>query len=174
MENILGGVSPLKARQASRGGRHAGAATATSGRRGGFAKSSGARGAGGRNVGGYNVQTRWAGDGGLYGPVRSGGTYHYAPPPQKPISDGKVDKDAKPHSSAHADANVTVNVEGRTGHYEHKDIYKDIETKTEKEKSSYREAYDAMEDKDGGKYNKRNKKTYTNFEEFEKDAKQWN
>ena len=31
-----------------------------------------------------------------------------------------------------------------------------------------------MEDKDGGKYNKRNKKTYTNFEEFEKDAKQWN
>jgi len=35
--NILGGVSPLKKRQASRGGKSAGRATATSSRRGGFA-----------------------------------------------------------------------------------------------------------------------------------------
>ena len=64
---ILGGVSPLKQRrggrrQSSRGGRSAGDATATSARRGGFAKSRGARGAGGRNVGGYNVQTRFSAD----------------------------------------------------------------------------------------------------------------
>ena len=53
MEN----TSPLKARQSSRGGKSAGRATSTSGRRGGFAKSSGGRGKGGRNVGGYNVNT---------------------------------------------------------------------------------------------------------------------
>jgi hypothetical protein len=57
MENIIGGVSPLKARQATRGGKYAKSATATSRRRGGFAASKGVRGGGGRNVGGYNVQT---------------------------------------------------------------------------------------------------------------------
>tara|TARA_R100001510_G_C7578374_1_gene152295 strand:- start:19 stop:822 length:804 start_codon:yes stop_codon:yes gene_type:complete len=59
---ILGGVSPLKARQSSRGGRSAGRATSTASRRGGFAKSKGVRGGGGRNVGGYNVQTRFSAD----------------------------------------------------------------------------------------------------------------
>tara|TARA_R110002020_G_scaffold361065_2_gene573719 strand:- start:1672 stop:2640 length:969 start_codon:yes stop_codon:yes gene_type:complete len=53
-------LSPLKARQSSRGGKRAGKATKTKGRRGGFAESTGKRGAGGRNVGGYNVQTRFA------------------------------------------------------------------------------------------------------------------
>jgi len=57
--DTTGGVSPLKARQSSRGGKRAGQATSTSRRRGGFAKSKGKRGAGGRNVGGYNVQTRF-------------------------------------------------------------------------------------------------------------------
>ena len=52
-------LTPLKARQSSRGGKHAGRATKTAKRRGGFAKSTGKRGAGGRNVGGYNVQTRF-------------------------------------------------------------------------------------------------------------------
>ena len=56
-DNILGGVSPLKKRQSSRGGKHAGKATSTGKRRGGIAKSKGKRGAGGRNVGGYNVMT---------------------------------------------------------------------------------------------------------------------
>jgi hypothetical protein len=56
-DNILGGVSPLKKRQSSRGGKRAGQATATAKRRGGFAKSKGKRGAGGANVGGYNVAT---------------------------------------------------------------------------------------------------------------------
>ena len=52
--------SPLKQRQSSRGGKSAGRATATSGRRGGFAKSRGKRGGGGRNVGGYNINTRFS------------------------------------------------------------------------------------------------------------------
>ena len=53
-------LSPLKARQAHRGGKHAGKATKTARRRGGFPESKGKRGAGGRNVGGYNVQTRFS------------------------------------------------------------------------------------------------------------------
>jgi hypothetical protein len=59
IENIIGGVSPLKARQATRGGEYAGKATSTSRRRGGFAASEGVRGGGGRNVGGYNVRTKF-------------------------------------------------------------------------------------------------------------------
>lgn len=61
MENtdIIGGVSPLKQRQKTRGGQYAGKATTTAKRRGGYAKSTGARGKGGRNVGGYNVRTRF-------------------------------------------------------------------------------------------------------------------
>lgn len=57
IEDIIGGVSPLKARQKGRGGKHAKKATATSKRRGGFAASKGERSGGGRNVGGYNVNT---------------------------------------------------------------------------------------------------------------------
>ena len=64
IKNIEGGVSPLKAkRQPSRGGEHAGKATAKKGTylggRGGYAKSVGVRGGGGRNVGGYNIHTRF-------------------------------------------------------------------------------------------------------------------
>lgn len=75
MENldIIGGVSPLKRRQASRGGKAAGIATATGKRRGGFAKSLGKRGAGGRNVGGYNVRTRFT-PAAAFTPPPSGGT----------------------------------------------------------------------------------------------------
>ena len=54
---LLGGVTPLKKRQGNRGGKAAGAATATGKQRGGFAKASG--GSGGRNVAGYNVNTRF-------------------------------------------------------------------------------------------------------------------
>jgi len=72
-ESISGGVSPIKARQSSRGGRKAGKATATGKRRGGFAKSTGKRGAGGANVGGYNVRTRFT-PGKPWTPPVSGGT----------------------------------------------------------------------------------------------------
>ena len=71
--NTIGGVSPLKARQSSRGGEHAGRATKTAKQRGGFAKSTGKRGAGGRNVGGYNVNTRFKARG-PWTPPASGGT----------------------------------------------------------------------------------------------------
>ena len=82
--DIIGGVSPLKARQASRGGEHAGKATKTARRRGGFAKSTGARGAGGANVGGYNVNTRFTPRGEWQKPA-SGGTAT-TPDPVKPYS----------------------------------------------------------------------------------------
>lgn len=85
MENldIIGGVSPLKRRQASRGGKAAGRATATGKRRGGFAKSAGKRGAGGRNVGGYNVRTRFK-PAAAFTPPPSGGTTTITAP-TKPV-----------------------------------------------------------------------------------------
>ena len=78
---ILGGVSPLKQRQRSRGGSNARTATSTSSRRGGFAASKGKRGGGGRNVGGYNVQTRFKAS--KWTPPASGGTMIV---PSKPYS----------------------------------------------------------------------------------------
>ena len=93
MENtdIIGGVSPLKARQSSRGGKRAGQATSRSKSRGGFAKSTGVRGGGGRNVGGYNVLTSFT-PSAPWTPPASGGTT-YIPNPVKPYSydeDGKI------------------------------------------------------------------------------------
>ena len=88
-KEIIGGVSPLKARQSSRGGKNAARATSTGKRRGGFAKSKGKRGGGGRNVGGYNVQTRFTPPAG-FAPPGSGGTTIV---PTKPYSfdpDGKM------------------------------------------------------------------------------------
>ena len=102
MIGILGGVSPLKAkRQASRGGKRAGQATATSKRRGGFASSKGKRGGGGRNVGGYNVQTRFKADKWVKPP--SGGTtvipmhkpYSYDPEGNLQMTEYKQDPDTK-------------------------------------------------------------------------------
>ena len=90
-DSILGGVSPLKARQSSRGGKKAAKATATSKRRGGFAKSKGKRGAGGRNVGGYNVATSFT-PGAAWKAPPSGGTIK----PTKPFGwtpTGEVDVD---------------------------------------------------------------------------------
>ena len=52
--------------------------------------------------------------------------------------------------------------------------YKDVTNKTEKERSSYQDSYDAMEDRGGQKYNKRNDKLYDNFEQYEAEAIQWN
>tara|TARA_R110002012_G_scaffold254694_2_gene433779 strand:- start:176 stop:895 length:720 start_codon:yes stop_codon:yes gene_type:complete len=71
--DILGGVSPIKARQSSRGGKGAGRATSTGKRRGGFAKAKGGKGKGGPNVGGYNVMTRFT-PGKPWSPPVSGGT----------------------------------------------------------------------------------------------------
>jgi hypothetical protein len=86
-ENVIGGVSPLKARQASRGGKSAGRATRTSKQRGGFARSKGKRGGGGRNVGGYNVNTSFT-PGAAWTPPPSGGTAAIIPN----IAQGIIDK----------------------------------------------------------------------------------
>jgi hypothetical protein len=86
-KNVIGGVSPLKARQASRGGKSAGRATRTSKQRGGFARSKGKRGGGGRNVGGYNVNTSFT-PGAAWTPPPSGGTAAVIPN----IAQGIIDK----------------------------------------------------------------------------------
>ena len=92
--DIVGGVSPLKARKSSGGG---------------YAQSTGKRGAGGRNVGGYNVNTRFKARGEWQKPP-SGGTTYISPKATKPYS---YDKDGK----------LKVNT-SRTGHYEdiYKDV----------------------------------------------------
>jgi hypothetical protein len=84
IDQILGGVSPLKKRQSSRGGAKAGKATSTASRRGGYAKSSGARGAGGRNVGGYNRHTRFQAD--KWTPPPSGGDIGPAASTSAPVA----------------------------------------------------------------------------------------
>ena len=99
-KEILGGVSPLKARQSSRGGKNASKATATSKRRGGFAKSTGKRGAGGRNVGGYNANTSFVAKN-KWTPPASGGT---AIIPNKPYSydaDGNMQVDPSLSGTEH-------------------------------------------------------------------------
>ena len=90
-KDIIGGVSPLKQRQPSRGGKYAGAATRTAKQRGGYAKSTGVRGAGGRNVGGYNVNTRFRSRGEWQKPV-SGGTAYIPTAGQKILEDPKGTK----------------------------------------------------------------------------------
>tara|TARA_R110002012_G_scaffold150224_1_gene309525 strand:- start:28 stop:876 length:849 start_codon:yes stop_codon:yes gene_type:complete len=115
---ILGGVSPLKARQSSRGGKSAGRATSTSGRRGGFAKSKGVRGGGGRNVGGYNVQTRFSAD--KWKKPASGGylpsTSSTTPSPTKPYkTDDKGNIVINNNVYNNAMANASVNTGGGGG-----------------------------------------------------------
>ena len=69
IDQMLGGVSPLKARS----GKHARAATSTASKRGGYSKSTSSK-----NRGGYNRQTRFQADkwtpppsGGVVGPAAS-------------------------------------------------------------------------------------------------------
>ena len=90
-KEIIGGVSPLKARQATRGGKYAGKATKTAKQRGGYAKSTGVLGAGGRNVGVYNVNTRFRSRGEWQKPV-SGGTAYIPTAGQKILEDPKGTK----------------------------------------------------------------------------------
>tara|TARA_B100001094_G_scaffold307967_1_gene340149 strand:- start:301 stop:1125 length:825 start_codon:yes stop_codon:yes gene_type:complete len=122
---ILGGVSPLKKRrggrrQSSRGGRSAGQATATSSRRGGFAKSKGARGAGGGNVGGYNVRTRFSADkwqkppSGGYFPSTSKGGSPSAGKPYTTDGKGNIVINNNIYNKAVANANVNSGPSSKT------------------------------------------------------------
>jgi len=148
-ENIIGGVSPLKARKMARSKSY---------------------GKGKRGMG----DTRYKRD--KWKKPASGGTFttpsDKAPPnPAKPyvIKDGKVE--LTPTATADATSSSTAGTPAE-GYW--KDKYKDVTTKTEKERSSYQDSYDAMEDRGGKKYNKRNDKVYDNFEQYEKEAKAWN
>ena len=102
-KEIIGGVSPLKQRQKSRGGQDAKTATSKSigqtsaQNRGGFAKSKGVRGGGGRNVGGYNAQTRFK-----------------VEPWRKPPSGGTTVIPTKPYSYD-ADGNMQVDPSSLSG-----------------------------------------------------------
>jgi hypothetical protein len=104
IENVEGGVSPLKAkRQSSRGGKHAGKATAKKGNylggRGGYAKSRGVRGAGGRNVGGYNIHTRFQ-------PRKT---------PTAPSGSGKAKTESQKPYSYDEDGNIEINIKNVLG-----------------------------------------------------------
>mgnify|MGYP003627929387 CR=1 FL=1 len=103
-------------------------------------------------------------------PPTSGGTITtpsdtLPPPPAKPyvIKDGKVEMTQTQSQTQGTPAE---------GHW--KDKYKDVTTKTEKERSGYQDSYDQMEDRNGQKYNPRNKKLYDNFEQYKTEAKAWN
>ena len=124
IEDIEGGVSPLKARQSSRGGKHAGKATAKKGNylggRGGYAKSAGARGAGGRNVGGYNVHTRFN-------------------PRKQPTAPGSTPTSQKPYKYD-KDGNIVINnyIDGKGGTQKQE---QSITTGTKTSKNGYWEDY---------------------------------
>jgi hypothetical protein len=100
-------------------------------------------------------------------PPASGGTMT-TPSDKMPSTPSKpytIDKDGKVVMNT-----SRTKTDGTPGYW----TYKDITTKTEKERSSYQESYDAMEDRGGKKYNKRNDKLYDNFEQYKKEAKAWN
>ena len=157
-------VSPLKARQSSRGGKSAGRATSTGKRRGGFAKSSGKRGAGGRNVGGYNVNTRFSSS--KWTPPPSGGTFRYgsdAPAAQKPYSftpEGKMK--VNPTATQKQKQSQTQGTPG-SGYY--KDIYED-RTTTTGGLEGYKTVWDKNADDLQGKYT-------GDFKKFTAAADKW-
>ena len=155
-EGIIGGVSPLKARQSSRGGKEAGKATQTARKLratyegpGGFAKSKGKRGAGGKNVGGYNVRTR-------FGPVT---------PWVKPTSGGTIGGDIVKSilgggGGGGSQSQSQSQTQGTDGYWEHYDVeheYGDME--------SYRKVWDKNDNNLQDKH-----KTY---EDFVKAAEEW-
>jgi len=83
------------------------------------------------------------------------------PPPQKPYT---IDKDGK----------VVMNDPFATKKWHEGTPGSTTTEKIEKSRSTYRESYDAMEDRGGQKYNPRNKKLYDNFLQYEAEAIQWN
>ena len=153
-KEIIGGVSPLKQRQKSRGGQNAKTATSKSRgqtsaqNRGGFAKSKGVRGGGGRNVGGYNAQTRFKVE--PWRKPTSGGTT-VIPAPTKPYSydpDGNMQINPV-DTTANANANATATAGNPAEGYWKQDA---------SELPSYRKAWDNDLEKVQSKY-----KTYEDY-----------
>jgi len=155
-KEIVGGVSPLKkkARQSSRGGAAAGAATKTAKQRGGFAKSTGARGAGGRNVGGYNVNTRFKSRA-AWTPPGSGGTATI-PDPEKPYS-------YTPDGELVVNPNMTEGIDYKS------DPDKVTTSSTRESGGTYNEVWDANKDGFQDEWADKGGK-----EGWIKEAKKWN
>lgn len=165
--DIIGGVSPLKKRQSSRGGKRAGQATATGKRRGGFAKSKGVRGGGGRNVGGYNVNTRFKMD--KWTPPASGGTMT-TPSPTKPYSytpDGKIEVNPPAGNTTNINNVINQNTQGTPGSGHYEDVYEDkTTTKTTGGLESYKKVWERNENDLQGKYS-------NDFDKWVKAAEKW-
>ena len=85
--------------------------------------------------------------------------------PKNPAKPYTIDKDGKVVMNT-----SKTKTDGTPGYW----TYKDLTTKTEKERSGYQDSYDAMEDRGGKKFNKRNDKVYDNFEQYETEAIAWN
>ena len=150
IDDIIGGVSPLKARQSSRGGKNAGKATSTGKRRGGFAKSSGKRGAGGRNVGGYNVNTRFKVD--KWNPPASGGTMSAgSPKPKDPVTKKDGGKAVTPGGNTTINNEINQNSEGTPGSGHYEDVFGDKTTETGG-LESYKKVWDKNDNDLQGKY----------------------
>ena len=127
---IINAVSPLKRKKSYRGGTKVKkAATATSKRRGGFAKSTATS-----NKAGYNVQTRFKAMRGQ-APASGSPESPAAPAPQKPYS---FDKDGNvvvnnyidvAGGTQSQDQNLELNIDGTEGYW----TYKDVEVEAEEE-----------------------------------------
>ena len=128
---IINAVSPLKRKKSYRGGTKVKkAATATSKRRGGFAKSTATS-----NKAGYNVQTRFKAMRGK-APASGSPESPAAPAPQKPYS---FDKDGNvvvnnyintDGGTQNQNQEILINTDGTEGYW----TYKDIEVTRKKEK----------------------------------------
>jgi hypothetical protein len=180
---LLGGVTPLKKRQSNRGGKHAGAATKTSKQRGGFAKASG--GSGGRNVAGYNVNTRFKAE-----PWQAPPGSSSAPAAKPAVTVDKKTGDVITNNyGGNTTNNNTTNNNTETNTNEanvkigpeYEDVWvegTEATTKTETtppgSRPSYAEAWDNMEDDGGGGKKNKYGKVFLTYEDFEKEAKQWN
>lgn len=126
----INAVSPLKRKKSYRGGTKVKkAATATSKRRGGFAKSTATS-----NKAGYNVQTRFKYTRGQ-APASAGNTEPAPAAPQKPYSfdkDGNVVVNnyiSTDGGTQNQDQDILIDIDGTDGYW----TYKDIEVKSKKE-----------------------------------------
>lgn len=170
-KEILGGVTPLKAkRQSSRGGRKAGKATSTGKRRGGFAKSKGRKGGGGRNVGGYNAQTRFKADKWKKPPSGGGGGGGTpAPSPAKPYSYGPngdiIINNVNQNAGGGPTTTTTPGTPGSPEEGYTKSTYKD-ETTSEGGLESYKSVWDKNDNDLQGKYE-------GNYDNWVKAAEDW-
>jgi len=171
IKDIVGGVSPLKARQAARGGKYAGKATSSAGRRGGFAKSTGKRGGGGRNVGGYNVQTRFTPGAAWKAPASGGTTIIPSKLPTIPTGPPVVNGEAKPAASASASASASAKA-GTDGYWKEWDTKHDYDG-LESYKNVWNKNSKGLQDKYTDETDADGKVTKSAYDKFVSAAEAW-